>query len=119
VRLGVRPALIVGLMLAGAGLPLLVSGNLAAVLLGLALAGVGTFFAQAIATGFVSRAATTDRGAASGLYLASYFFGGLAGAALLGQVYDRLGWVACVASIGLVLAAATVFAWRVGAERGT
>ena len=43
------------------------------VLLGLALVAVGTFFAQATATGFVGRAATTDRGSASGLYLASYF----------------------------------------------
>jgi hypothetical protein len=36
----------------------------------------GHFFAQATATGFVSRAATADRGAASGIYLASYFAGG-------------------------------------------
>ena len=45
--------------------------SLPAVLAGLALVGVGTFFAQATATGFVGRAATTDRGSASGLYLAS------------------------------------------------
>ena len=64
------------------------------------LVGVGTFFAQATATGFVSRAATTDRGAASGIYLASYFFGGLVGSAVLGQVFDRFGWPASVAGIG-------------------
>ena len=63
-----------------------------AVLTGMVLVGVGTFFAQAIATGFVSRAATGDRGAASGLYLAFYFGGGLAGSAVLGQVFDRFGW---------------------------
>ena len=45
-----------------AGLPLLLSASLAAVLAGLALVAVGTFFAQATATGFVGRAATTDRG---------------------------------------------------------
>jgi hypothetical protein len=40
------------------------------------LVGVGTFFAQAAATGFVGHVATTDRGSASGIYLACYFFVG-------------------------------------------
>src|SRR5262249_47707892 len=69
-RYGTRPPLLGGLCVAAAGLPLLVAPHLWAVLAGMVLVGVGTFFAQAIATGFVSRAATTDRGAASGLYLA-------------------------------------------------
>jgi hypothetical protein len=81
-------------------------------LAGLALLAVGTFFAQATATGFVGRAATTDRGSASGLYLASYFLGGLAGSAALGQVFDRIGWPACVAGIGLSLALGAVFTAR-------
>ena len=76
------------------------------------LIGVGTFFAQATATGFVSRAATTDRGAASGIYLASYFSGGLVGTAILGQVFDRIGWPACVGGIGLSLAVAALLALR-------
>ena len=72
--------------------------------IGMVLMGVGTFFAQATATGFVSRAATADRGAASGIYLACYFLGGLVGTAVLGQVFDRLGWTASVVGIGLSLA---------------
>jgi predicted MFS family arabinose efflux permease len=88
---------------AAAGLPLLIQPNLATVLIGLALVGIGTFFAQATATGFVSRAATGDRGSASGMYRASYFFGGLVGSAVLGQVFDRFGWGACVAGIGVAL----------------
>jgi predicted MFS family arabinose efflux permease len=82
------------------------------VLAGLALVGIGTFFAQATATGFVSRVATSDRGAASGIYLASYFFGGLVGSAVLGQVFDRFGWEACVAGIGASLAVAALLASR-------
>jgi predicted MFS family arabinose efflux permease len=74
------------------------------------LVGVGTFFAQAVAAGFVSRAAASNRGAASGLYLAFYFFGGLVGAAILGAIFDRLGWPACVAGIGLSLVVAALFA---------
>jgi predicted MFS family arabinose efflux permease len=107
-RVGTRPAMWLGLGVAGAGLPLLVTPNLVAVLAGMVLVGVGTFFAQAIATGFVSRAATGDRGAASGIYLASYFAGGLAGSAVLGQAFDRLGWPACVAGIGIALAVAAL-----------
>jgi MFS transporter, YNFM family, putative membrane transport protein len=78
----------------------------------LVLIGIGTFFAQAIATGFVGRAATSNRGAASGLYLASYFFGGLVGSVALGLLFDRLGWAACVAGIGAALAAAAALARR-------
>ncbi|HEX6093241.1 MAG TPA: hypothetical protein VFZ07_07800, partial [Dongiaceae bacterium] len=74
--------------------------------------GVGTFFAQATATGFVSRAATADRGSASGIYLACYFFGGIAGSIVLGQLFDRFGWPACVTGIGVALALAALFAVR-------
>src|SRR5215470_2246559 len=89
-RYGTQLALLGGLGTAALGLPLLVTPSLPAVLAGMVLVGVGTFFAQATATGFVSRAATADRGAASGIYLASYFAGGLIGSAVLGQAFDRL-----------------------------
>ena len=105
-RFGTQPTMWGGLATAGLGLPLLVTPYLPAVLAGMVLVGVGTFFAQATATGFVSRAATTDRGSASGIYLASYFAGGLVGSAILGQLFDRLGWGACVTGIALSLAAA-------------
>jgi predicted MFS family arabinose efflux permease len=105
-RYGTQVTLWSGLATAAAALPLLVTPYLPAVLLGMVLMGVGTFFAQATATGFVSRAATTDRGSASGIYLACYFFGGLVGSAILGQLFDRYGWTACVAGVGLALLAA-------------
>lgn len=72
------------------------------VLAGLVMLGVGTFLAQAATTGFVGRAALTDRGAANGLYLGSYFTGGLAGSAALGALFDMSGWAACV--VGIVAA---------------
>lgn len=109
-RFGPRRTFWGALAVAGFGLPLLVLPSLAAVMAGLALVGVGTFFAQATATGFVGRAATADRAAASGLYLACYFIGGLVGSAVLGQVFDRFGWPACVAGIGLALAVAAALA---------
>ncbi len=109
---GTRPTFWGSLSIAGAGLPLILLPHLAAVLAGLALIGVGTFFAQAAATGFVSRAAVSDRGSASGVYLASYYLGGLVGSAVLGQIYQRFDWSACVFGIGLALALAALLAVR-------
>jgi YNFM family putative membrane transporter len=109
---GTRPTLWASLAVAGVGLPLLLLPSLPGVLLGMILVAVGTFFAQATATGFVGRAATGDRGSASGIYLACYFAGGLVGTAILGQVFDRLGWQACVGGIGLSLAVAALLTQR-------
>jgi len=109
-RLGTRPTFWLSLTVAAAGLPLLLLPNFAALLLGLALVGVGTFFAQATATGFVGRTATSDRAAASGIYLACYFLGGIVGSLVLGQVFDHFGWPACVAGIGAALLAAGLLA---------
>jgi predicted MFS family arabinose efflux permease len=82
------------------------------VLAGLTLVGIGTFFAQAAATGYVSRTATSDRGSASRIYLSSYCLGGMAGSAVLGEIFDRFGWTACVAGIGTTLAVAALLANR-------
>lgn len=115
---GMRVSLWSGLAIAALGLPLMLSSHLADVLAGMVLVGVGTFFAQACATGFVGQAARANRGVASGTYLACYFFGGLVGSAVLGQLFDHFGWVACVAAVGavLALAAALVVKLRLTSE---
>ena len=117
-RFGAARSFRMALALAGIGLPLLVLPHLAAVIVGLALVGVGTFYAQATATGFVGRSATHDPGAASGLYLASYFSGGLVGAAVVGSVFERFGWPAAVVVIGVALALAATLASYLHERRG-
>jgi predicted MFS family arabinose efflux permease len=107
---GTRPAIWGSLGIAGLGLSLMLSSHLAPVLAGMVLVGAGTFFAQAVTTGFVGKAATHDQGVASGLYLASYFAGGIVGTAVLGQLFDRLGWTACVAGIAASLVVAALLA---------
>jgi predicted MFS family arabinose efflux permease len=116
-RFGTRPTLWASLAVAGLGLPLLLAPQLVAFMAGLALIGVGTFFAQATATTFISRAAASDRGAASGLYLACYFFGGIVGSAVLGQIFDRFGWPACIGGIGAALVLASLVTVRLKKHR--
>jgi predicted MFS family arabinose efflux permease len=105
-RLSPPSALRLGLAAALVGLPLLLTSALPLVLTGMALFAAGTFFAQAAATAHVSRTAIADKGAASGLYLASYFSGGLVGSAVLGAAFDADGWTACIAGVALALVAA-------------
>jgi predicted MFS family arabinose efflux permease len=107
-RLGTRFTVWGSLAVAGIGLPLLLAPHLIEVLAGMVLVGVGTFFAQAAATGFVGQTATQNRGVASGTYLACYFCGGLAGTAVLGRLFDAFGWHACVAGVGAALAIAAL-----------
>lgn len=104
--IGIRKTVIMAFALTLVGLMLLLPERLTPVLAGLALVAAGTFFAQAAMTGFVGRAAGRERGSAGGLYLASYYSGGLAGSLVLGLVFDRLGWNATV----LVIAASIMLA---------
>ncbi|MEM8788059.1 MAG: MFS transporter [Pseudomonadota bacterium] len=101
-RWGPRPVYWAAAVISILGLVLLLVPSLPPVLLGLALMGAGTFFAQAAATGFVGRRAVSHHAAANGLYLTSYYMGGLLGALVLGQIYVRSGWPA---TVGLLIAA--------------
>ncbi|MEM9009995.1 MAG: MFS transporter [Pseudomonadota bacterium] len=113
-RYGPRPVFQVasGIAILGVGLTLVPS--IPVTLAGLAVIGAGTFFAQAAATGYVSRAAQGQKAAANGLYLTSYYVGGLLGAFALGQAFAVGGWalvtaiVAAVLLIGALLAARLV-----------
>ena len=110
---GTAKAMLAGLSIAIAGLPLVLAPQLALVLVGLALIAIGTFLAQAVTTGFVGRSAKAGTAAASGLYLGSYFFGGLVGSLVLGHAFERYGWSGCVAGI----ASALLFAALVGCSK--
>lgn len=109
-RLGPRVGIALTLGLAIAGLFLVLATSLPVVLFGMALVASGTFLAQAIATGHVGRTAKRDKAAASGIYLASYYAGGLVGSFVIGQVFDRVGWTASVVVLVTALLAAIALA---------
>jgi len=76
----------------------------AGAIVGIALVGAGTFFSQAVATSYTGAIATEHKAAASGLYLAAYYSGGIVGAIALGAVYGEWGWHGCVVMVTLSLA---------------
>ncbi|MES0865025.1 MFS transporter [Ruegeria sp. SCPT10] len=99
---GVFEAYTVSMLVAVAGLGSLMSSSLVLVLLGLAVVAVGTFCAQAVISGNIGTVATVDRATASGMYLTSYYVGGLAGTAVMGPVFSRLGWNVVLSMLVLV-----------------
>jgi predicted MFS family arabinose efflux permease len=105
---GTRATMWGALALAGMGLQFLLATNLMLVLAGMVLVAIGTFFAQALATSFVGQAAASDRGSASGIYLACYFLGGLVGTAVLGQAFDHGGWTVAVIVMAAILGIAAL-----------
>lgn len=109
---GTLAAFLISMSVAVAGLLALMAGSLVLILLGLAAVGVGTFCAQAVVSGFIGRAATDDRAAASGLYLASYYVGGLVGALVVGQVFAAAGWNASVLLMAAAAALSALLALR-------
>ena len=117
-RSGPGPAASGSLVVALVGLLLLLIPSLYSTMAGLTLVGIGTFFAQAVATGHVGRIAKGDRAAASGLYLSSYYCGGLAGAAVIGQLFDRFGWTTAVAGVFAALALAAVLGFKLVRPEG-
>jgi MFS transporter, YNFM family, putative membrane transport protein len=105
---GPGPACATSLAVALLGLILLLVPRLLLVIAGMTLIGIGTFFAQAVATGHVGRIATAHKAAASGLYLSSYYCGGLAGAAAIGILFDSYGWAAAVSGVFAALTLAAI-----------
>lgn len=65
-RLGTQPTIWGSLAVAGLGLPLMLMPHLGEVLAGMVLVGIGTFFAQAAATGFVGQAAAETAASPAG-----------------------------------------------------
>ena len=79
------------------GLLLTLNSGLVSVLFGMMLIGMAAFYAQALATSYCGMVAQGGRTSSAGLYLASYYTGGLAATVVLGPVYETYGWTGLVA----------------------
>ncbi|WP_329139557.1 MFS transporter [Streptomyces sp. NBC_01476] len=116
-RIGRRGAFSVALALCAAGLLLTLAGSLYAILAGLVLVTGGFFIGHAVASGAVSRTATTGRAQASALYLTAYYIGNSVGGQLGAQAYHLAGWAATAALALAVTALAAPAALRTGSQR--
>ncbi|MEO0567007.1 MAG: MFS transporter [Pseudomonadota bacterium] len=111
-RRGPKKVLLTSLAVAMAGALLTLLSTFQVLLFALAVVGAATFFAQAAATGFVGRHAKRNQAAANGIYLSSYYTGGLFGAVVIGQLHSFGGWPAAVIGLSLALGAAILLAFR-------
>ncbi|QGZ63391.1 MFS transporter [Paraburkholderia acidisoli] len=93
------------------------SGNVIAILVGLALGSTAVFVEQASANAFISQRAASARSTAIGIYLSCYYLGGSLGSVLPVPMWHRWGWAGCVAFVigAQALVGALVHAfWREG-----
>lgn len=102
-------ALSLGIQLAGAAVSL--SGGLLVKIVGIAVFTFGFFGAHSIASGWVGQRAVQDKGAASALYLFTYYLGSSIAGTTAGLFWMRFGWpgvvgfIACMLTTSLGLAA--------------
>lgn len=94
--LGYRRSLLMAIGLAAFGASLTLTGQLTLIIIGLALSAAGIFICQSISTSYVGTTARYARSSATGLYVASYYFGGSMGAMVPGYFWGVGGWIGCV-----------------------
>lgn len=95
--LGTGGAYRAALGLCAIGQLLMLVPHLAAVIAGISVFLGGIFLCQSLALGYVGRIATTNKGAAAGLYVCCFYLGGSLGAILPGLQWKIAGWPGCVA----------------------
>jgi len=108
---GHRSTLLAAVAIGVTGSILTLGHTLAGVVAGLALVCSGVFVAQAAANSYLGVAATRDRGLAVGLYATFYYIGGTIGGAAPSLIWDRGGWVACVALVTVVQLLTAALGW--------
>jgi YNFM family putative membrane transporter len=112
-RLGRKPVLVTGIVLAGLGVLATLLHALAGMALGVVLLTVGFFIAHSVASGWVGRMASQAKGHAASLYLLAYYAGSSVMGSMGGWAWAHGGWPAVAGFTGALLAAALVLAWNV------
>ena len=106
-RFGRAPILVLGALIALAGLGLSLAAPLALVILGVAGLTVGFFVAHSVASGWVGRLASANRSHAASLYLLAYYMGASVMGSAGGWFWRWGGWAAvtgycCAAMLGVL-----------------
>ncbi|MFD0362873.1 MFS transporter [Nocardia sp. GCM10030253] len=105
----------------GFGLVLTIPNHMFTVILGVLLCTAGFFGAHTVASAWVGTMAAENRGAASSLYLFSYYLGSAIIGGAAGFAYAECGWIGlagCVAAL-IALAAVLVYTLATRSPRAT
>lgn len=105
-RVGRRPVLLGGVVLAAGALLLTLPGSVPVIAIGLLLFTTGYFAVHSVASGWVGLRAREARAQASALYLFAYYLGSSVGGSLGGVAYEHGHWPATVTYALLVVGAA-------------
>ncbi|MFD6162195.1 MFS transporter [Nocardia sp. NPDC060256] len=107
-RVGRHRVLAGTVVLMGIGLALTIPDNLVTLILGMSLCTAGFFGAHTVASAWVGVLASGNRGAASSLYLFSFYVGsGVVGGAS-GVAYTKYGWAGLVVYVAALLVVALI-----------
>lgn len=117
-RIGKHRVLAASVALMGIGILVTIPDQLIAVILGIALCTAGFFGAHAVASTWVG--AIAPGGAASSLYLFTYYLGSAIIGGTAGIAYAKGGWVGLAACVGALQFVAAVLVWylTIHARRG-
>ncbi|MEV4233861.1 MULTISPECIES: MFS transporter [unclassified Nocardia] len=108
-RIGKHRVLAASVALMGIGILVTIPDQLIAVILGISLCTAGFFGAHAVASTWVG--AIAPGGAASSLYLFTYYLGSAIIGGTAGIAYAKGGWVGLAACVGALLVVAAVLVW--------
>lgn len=112
-RLGRRPVLVAGLVVAGLGVLMTLLHALAGMAAGVVLLTIGFFVAHSVASGWVGRMAAQAKGHAASLYLLAYYAGSSVMGSVGGWAWTHGGWPAVAGFTGTLLAIALCLALNV------
>jgi YNFM family putative membrane transporter len=117
-RIGKHRVLAASVALMGVGVLVTIPDQLIMVILGITLCTAGFFGAHALASTWVG--AIAPGGAASSLYLFTYYLGSAIIGGTAGIAYAKGGWVGLAACVAALLAVAAVLVWylTIHARRG-
>ncbi len=69
------------------------------------------FLVHSTCSSYLNRIGGSDKGMVNGLYVASYYFGGMLGSFLPGLIYRQFGWNVFVVSLTLIVCLALAMLW--------
>jgi MFS transporter, YNFM family, putative membrane transport protein len=118
-RIGMRRALIGGVIIELLGLAATVLQPLAAIIAGIVVVTIGFFSIQSVASAGVGRLAMSDKGHASALYLVAYYVGASALGSWGGWFYRVYAWPGVAAYAGALVVIAWLFIRKRGAAEAT